>query len=309
MEVLTSKDEIGAKRPAAIALGFFDGLHLGHIELISKCVAYAKTKGLSADIFTFRNHPKNVISGKLLIPRLMTEKEKLRHFEELGSDRIYDFDFADGFHSMLPQTFAKNYLKDLFTAEAVFCGFNYHFGAEAAGDTAMLSDFGKELGFKTNILDPVYVEDRIVSSSLIRHCINSGEVESAACLLGRDYGLEGVVEKGRKVGRSIGFPTANIIPDPELTLPACGVYVTETYDNGELYPSVSNIGVNPTVSDSDTIRVETHLLDTDISLYGKTIKVFFKKMLRSEQRFNDKEALKRQITYDAERARLYFQPA
>ena len=307
MEVFRSKEDISTKRPSAVALGFFDGLHVGHAELIKKCVDFAKSRGLSADVFTFYDHPKNVMSGKLLIPRLLTEQEKLQRLEEMGVDRVYDFDFTDGFHTMPPDTFAETFLKDLFQADAVFCGFNFHFGAKAKGDTEALKNFGDTIGFETFVLDPVYVGYRIVSSSLIRHCINCGDVEPAARLLGRDYGFSGIVEKGNELGRSFGFPTANIVPEPELTLPALGVYVTETYENGICYPSVSNVGVNPTVSDEKAVRIETHLLDTDCSLYGKEISVYFKKMLRKEKRFESKEALMRQIAKDADSARHYFQ--
>jgi riboflavin kinase/FMN adenylyltransferase len=308
MDVFRSKEEICSKRPSAVALGFFDGLHIGHIKLIEKCVTYARSKDLSADVFTFRDHPKNVLSGKLVIPRLLLEQEKLKLLEELGVDRVYDFDFSDGFHTMPPLVFAETFLKDKFSAQAVFCGFNYHFGAEASGNTKSLSDFGDNIGFETYILDPVYVENRLVSSSLIRRCINNGEVEPAGRLLGRDYGFNGIVEKGNKLGRSFGFPTANIVPEPELTLPALGVYVTETYEKGICYASVSNVGFNPTVSKGPkgkAVRVETHLLDTDCSLYGKKIDVFFKKMLRKERCYESKEALIRQIAKDAESARIY----
>ena len=308
MDVFRSKEEIVSKRPAAVALGFFDGLHIGHVELITKCVDFAKSSGLSADVFTFQDHPRNILSGKLIIPRLLTESEKLKYLEELGVDRVYNFDFSDGFHTMPPFDFAKGFLWDLFTAEAVFCGFDYHFGAGASGDSKALSDFGDNIGYETYILDPVYVEKRLVSSSLIRRCINSGEVEPAGRLLGRDYGFTGLVEKGRELGRSFGFPTANIVPDPDLTLPARGVYVTETYENGICHPSVTNVGINPTVSGGKAVvRIETHLLDTDCSLYEKEISVFFKKMLRKERRFESKDALVRQIAKDEEKARLYFQ--
>jgi riboflavin kinase/FMN adenylyltransferase len=306
MDVYRSKHEISSKRPSAVALGFFDGLHRGHTELISKCVSFAKSRGMPADVFTFRDHPKNILSGKLIIPRLLPETEKLERLEELGVDRVYNFDFSDGFHTMPPFDFAKIFLGDLFFAKTVFCGFNYHFGAEASGDTKTLKGFGEIIGFETNILDPVFIEELLVSSSLIRHLINNGEIESAGRMLGRDYGFNGIVEKGNKLGRSFGFPTANIVPEPELTLPALGVYVTETYENGNCYPSVSNIGVNPTVSEGKAVRVETHLLDTDCSLYGKKINVLFKKMLREERCFESKEALVKQITKDADSARSFF---
>ena len=309
MEVCRSLEEIVSRRPSAVALGFFDGLHIGHQTLIAQCVALAKGRGLSACVFTFSEHPKNVMGGKLSVPRLQTEKEKLERLSAFGVDRVFDFDFADGFHAMSPESFAQSLLKEAFSAEAVFCGFNFRFGAEASGNTEALREYGKKFGFETHVVDPVYVSGKLVSSSLIRHCVNSGEADAASMLLGRDYGLSGVVEKGKKLGREFGFPTANINPAEGMALPAYGVYVTATLANGTLYPSVSNVGVNPTVSEGVPVRVETHLLETDISLYGEEITVFFKKMLREERRFENEKALFAQIATDAESARAFFASA
>jgi len=306
MEIYRTKADIEGKKPSAIAVGFFDGVHVGHTALINQCVAFAKEHGLSADIFTFRTHPKNILKGEMLIPRLIPESEKLLILSGLGVDRVFDFDFTEIYHTMPPDIFAKTMLKDTFSAEAVFCGFNFHFGANAEGDPVLLKDLGARYGFSTHVLDPVYVSDHIVSSSLIRRCVNSGDVEPAARLLGRDFSLTGVVERGRGIGRVFKFPTANFFPDADITLPAYGVYVTETLADGKLYPSVTNIGVSPTIEDFTSIRVETHLLDLDLPLYGKEIKVLFKKMLREERFFDSEEALIRQITIDAETARQFF---
>ena len=307
METCRSTSDIKAPAPpSAVALGFFDGLHLGHAALVSRTVGFARANGLSACVFTFREHPANVMNGRLIVPRLLGEGEKLNRLAALGVDRVYDFDFADGFHTMPPGDFASDLLKGAFAAEAVFCGFNFRFGAEAAGDTAALKGFGDVFGFGTHVLDPVYIAGRLVSSTLIRRCVNSGDVEPAARLLGRDFSLGGRVEAGRGLGQSLGFPTANFHPAPDLTLPAHGVYVTETRVDGAPRPSISNIGVAPTIVSGGALRVETHLLDSNPSLYGKEIEVCFKKMLRKERRFENEGALKRQIASDTETARLFF---
>jgi len=307
MEIYRAVADIEGKKPSAIALGFFDGVHVGHTALIEKCVSFARKNGLSADIFTFRTHPKNILKGEMLIPRLMPESEKLLIISQLGINRVFDFDYSDDFHKMPPDFFARTLLKDVFSAEEVFCGFNFHFGADAAGDPEVLKELGRSYGFNTQVLDPVYVSDHIVSSSLIRRCVNSGDVEPAARLLGRDFFLTGVVKRGRGIGRVFNFPTANFTPDSDITLPPYGVYVTETLADGKLYPSVTNVGVSPTIKDFTSIRVETHLLDLDLPLYGKEIKVLFKKMLREERFFDTEDALIRQITADAEAARQFFQ--
>ena len=306
MEIFRTLSSIDIHRPSAVALGFFDGLHIGHIELISNMIAYAKEYGLSADIFTFCDHPKNAMSEKLAVPRLMPEAEKLERLSKLGIDRVFDFDFSHGFHTMPPDFFAHMLIKEAFSAKAVFCGFNFRFGANAAGDTERLSELGRVYGYNTFVIQPVYLDGKLVSSTLIRHCVNSGDALKAGFLLGRDYALSGVVEEGRRLGRTFGFPTANIIPDPQMTLPALGVYVTETLVNGARYPSVSNVGVNPTVASGNAIRLETHILGEDKMLYGETITVCLKKMIRKEQRFDSRDALMRQIASDAEDARLFF---
>ena len=306
MKLYRTLGSINDHQPSAVALGFFDGLHIGHIELLSSMTSYAKEHGLSADIFTFRNHPKNAMSGRLAVPRLMTGAEKHELLSRLGIDRVFEFDFSDGFHTMAPWFFARTLIKDAFSAEAVFCGFNFRFGADAAGDKETLRDLGGVYGYRTFVTNPVYLDGMLVSSSLIRRCINDGDVVTAGFLLGRDYALSGPVEEGRRLGHTFGFPTANITPDPQMTLPALGVYVTEVLINGARYPSISNVGVNPTVAAGNAVLLETHILGEDITLYGKTITVFLKKMLREEQRFDSKETLMRQIASDVEAARLFY---
>jgi len=306
MEIFRNLSSIGTRCSSAVALGFFDGLHIGHIELISSMITYAQEHRLSADIFTFSDHPKNAMSGTLAIPRLMTEAEKLDRLAALGVDRVFDFDFAHGFHTMSPDFFAHMMIKESFSAEAVFCGFNFRFGADAAGDPKTLRELGRLYGYKTFVIKPVHLDGMLVSSSVIRRSINSGDAVTAGFMLGKDYSMTGVVEEGRRLGHTLGFPTANITPDPQLTLPALGVYVTEVYAKGSRYRSVSNVGVNPTVASGNAIRLETHLLGEDIELYGETITVFLKKMLRAEQRFDNEEALKLQISSDVEAAKNYY---
>jgi len=306
MEIYRAIEDIDKRKPSALALGLFDGLHLGHTALIKSCVEYARGNGLSADIFTFRYNPKNVLEGELLIPRLMTESEKLLGFQELGIDRVFDFNFTDDFHTMSPERFARELLKDAFSAEAVFCGFNFSFGANASGKSDTMKELGQAIGFETHVLDPVYVSDHLVSSTLIRRCVNSGDIEPANRLLGRDFSLSGIVKKGRKLGRVLEFPTANFTLDAEITVPAYGVYVTETLADAVLHPSVTNVGIAPTIKDMSSMHVESHILDKNLTLYGKKIKVHFKKRLREERFFDSKEALQRQIVADAESARQYF---
>jgi len=306
MEIYRTTKDINKNRPSALALGFFDGLHLGHTTLLDKCIEFARERGYSADVFTFRDHPKNVLSGEMLVPRIITESEKLLKLSALGIDRVFDFDFTESFHKMPPEEFARDLLAEAFAVKAVFCGFNFRFGADASGTPATLKDLGNTYDFETHVIEPVCVGDNLVSSSLIRSCINSGDVGSASSLLGREYSLGGSVQMGRRLGRILGFPTANIVPDKSLTLPANGVYITETLVGGVLYPSISNIGVRPTINDLGSVSIETHLLDFDGDLYGSYLSVQFKTMIREERHFENEEHLRRQIAIDTEKARQFF---
>ncbi|MDR0854385.1 MAG: bifunctional riboflavin kinase/FAD synthetase [Clostridiales Family XIII bacterium] len=301
MKIFRNKDEIKNIPKTAVALGFFDGVHVGHAELISETVALAKEKGLMSAVFTFDEHPKNVMTHSDAVKRLVSAEDKLSLIEELGVDFCFVFSFADGFHEISPGKFAKEYISELFNAEDVFCGYNFHFGSRASGDGAMLTALGAEDGFNVHVHEPIMIDGQTVSSSLIRGLVNEGSMEEAEKFLGRRFYLTGNVIEGNKIGRTIGFPTANIDMNLTISEPAFGVYITFVIWRDRSYPAVTNLGIAESVG-RGTLFVESHILDFSESIYGEEIRVEFGERIRGEEKFPDIMALVEQIGKDKETA-------
>jgi riboflavin kinase/FMN adenylyltransferase len=333
MKIFTDLKQLHAIPPTAIALGNFDGVHLGHVELIRRSVAYARARGLAPAVFTFSNHPYNVLKGRTVICSLTTEADKEQILESLGVEYLFSLKFGARFHSMAPESFIDELLLGAFRARAVFCGFNFRFGAEAAGDPNLLRAAGAVKDFDLVVMEPYRVGAALVSSTMIRGLIEAGDVAGAAKFLGRPFALSGEITRGNGLGRDFGFPTANIGLPRGLVVPAYGVYVTESLlsggpgdeasdgealarDNDEPSPfcpcparSVTNVGVRPTIGD-DRLLAETHLFGASgDDLYGLCLRVSFLDMIRPERRFADIRALKAQVEQDKDAALAYRAPS
>jgi len=248
MKVFTHIDDIRDIRPTAVAVGNFDGVHLGHAELIRRTVRYAKEHGLAPAVFTFSNDPYNVIEGKTLVRRIQTERDKEELLRGLGVAYLFSFRFDETYHVMTPQTFIEDLIVRAFGARAVFCGFNFRFGAGAAGDPDMLCETDAGKGFNTIVMDPYRVGDTLVSSTVIRDLIADGSMEEAAAYLGRPFNISGEIDRGNGIGRGLGFPTANIALTEGLVIPAYGVYVTESEITGAPQDGTSNSAPKDTLS-------------------------------------------------------------
>jgi riboflavin kinase/FMN adenylyltransferase len=323
MKIYTGAEGLRGVPPTAIALGKFDGVHLGHAELIRRAVARARAGGLAAAVFTFSNHPRNVIEGRAVVRGLATEAEKERLLRELGVDYVFSLEFDEAFHSMAPADFIGGLLLGAFNARAVFCGFNFRFGADKAGGPELLREAAERDGFELTVMEPYLLDGALVSSTEIRRLVEAGDVAAAAAMLGRPFSMSGTVTRGNGIGRSLGFPTANIeIPDG-LTVPAYGVYVTDSgYCGGEreglaggaagcdaerggLVRSVTNVGVRPTVGDN-RLLAETHIFGIpDDDLYGGRLRVEFLSMLRPEMRFGGMDELMERVEVDKRDAMAY----
>jgi riboflavin kinase/FMN adenylyltransferase len=214
--------------PTVVALGNFDGVHLGHAELIRRMVAYARERGLAPAVFTFSNQPYNVIAGRTVIRGLATEEDKERMLGSLGVEYLFSFEFDEVFHSMEPAAFIDDLLLGAFGARAVFCGFNFRFGAKAAGNPGLLREAGAKKGFDLVVMEPYRLGDALVSSTAIRKFVAEGDMAAAAKFLGRPFTISGEIIRGNGVGRSLGFPTANIALPEGFVVPPYGVYVTES---------------------------------------------------------------------------------
>ncbi|GHU49239.1 riboflavin biosynthesis protein [Clostridia bacterium] len=297
-------EEVEIKEKTAIAMGNFDGMHIGHQALVKMAVEGAAEKGMKSAVFTFRNNPKNVVAGGRVVKSIMLPEDKAHFMESLGIDYLLSMPFDDDIRHLPPDRYIKELLLGRFNMASAYCGFNYRFGKGASGDVSILQTISREEGFGLSVLEPQTVGDRVVSSSLIRSLISAGNMEACAAFLGRNYSVGGEVVVGNQLGRTIGFPTVNILIDEDMVVPANGVYVTCCHLGDEIYPGVTNVGVRPTIGDEKK-SIETHLFDINEDLYGKHITVEFFKRLREERRFDGLPALAGQIGKDCEEARSF----
>lgn len=275
-----------------MALGFFDGVHIAHRDLINRAYTTAKEKGLAFGIFTFRSRGKI----KSDAGRLYSDSEKAEIFEQLGADFTVYADF-DAISSCSAEDFVKTILFADLSCRICVAGFNFRFGNRAAGDSALLTRLMKELGGEVRICEEITADGRTMSATLIRNLISEGKIEDANAYLGAPYYIKGRVSKGRMDGRKIGFPTVNIPIEEGRVIPRLGVYRSALIIDGKIYSGVSNIGVCPTF-DGEAIRLETHIIDFSADMYGRELRVYLLGFLREERRFDSIEELKKQIEMD-----------
>ena len=288
-------------RPSAVALGVFDGVHLGHRAILGLAVARARDAGLTAVACTFDPHPMEVLQPDRAPLAITTLEERLGLIEGCGVDETVVLLFTPGFAAMEPEAFVQDVLLARFGAREVVVGFNHRFGRGARGDVALLRTLGTRLGFRTHVAEPLVVAGVTVSSTEIRAALQRGDLDAAGRLLGRPYTLIGAVGRGAGRGRTLGFPTANLIPArPVLVAP--GVYACMAEVAGQKERAVVNVGIRPTFGET-TLAVEAYLLDFAGDLYGQTMTLTFVSRIREERRFPSIQALTEQIQADAEEAR------
>jgi riboflavin kinase/FMN adenylyltransferase len=299
-----SLEEIRDVEACAVALGNFDGVHIGHQELILNAVKTAQKHGIKSAVFTFSNHPKGLMPASKEVKNIIYSEEKALLIENLGVNYLFNIEFTNEIKTMEPVDFVEKLIVNKFNAKETFCGFNYRFGYKAAGSVELLKECGKRFGFSANVIEPVIIDGEVVSSTLIRGLIKSGEVDECYKYLGRNYDIGGEVVVGNRLGKSLGFPTSNIMIDETMVTPPNGVYITYCIYNGIKYPSVTNVGVKPTVGVYKK-NMETHIFNFDKELYGKHIKIEFLKMTRDEVKFANVEELSAQIARDCDIAKKY----
>lgn len=304
MKVFSTIKEIKNVEPTVIALGNFDGVHKGHVELIKRAVEDAKDTRLKSAVFTFSNHPRNFLSGKNVIKNVISSEEKLTLIGDLGVDYIFNIPFDERVQAMEPVDFIDDLILEKMNSKVLYCGFNYHYGKNASGSTETLIQTGEAQGFEVNVLEPYIINGNLVSSTLIRSLIAEGKVSECAQYLGRHYFTRGTVQSGNKIGRTIGFPTTNIIIDDSMVWPSHGVYITNCYYEDVKYHAVTNVGIRPTIGDNRKV-VETYMFDFDKSIYEHEIKVEFLEKIRDEFKFKDKDELKERIGKDKQIAEEY----
>jgi len=303
MDVFRSLDEIPAPpAPRAVALGNFDGLHLGHRRIIERLRKEAAARALPACVLTFAPHPEKVF-GPARLCMLQTLDQRLEGLCRMGIDAAIVLPFSRAFARIPGDVFIRDVIRDGLNVRLVVVGRDFRFGRDRAASVDDLRRRGRVEGFSVRAVPHVKHRGRIVRSSRIRDLLIEGRVEQASMLLGHPFTIEGDVVGGEKRGRRLGFPTANLVTPNELV--PRGVFVTNLVWEGRVHPSITSVGVRPTFR-THQVTLETHVLDFDGDLYGASIGLAFLKRLRDEKKFPDVTALRRQVEKDSANARAYF---
>jgi len=294
-------------RGGVVTIGNFDGVHRGHQVLIRGAVARARELGVAAVVLTFHPHPEKVLRPDSGLRLLASPEQRAQLMARLGVDALVELSFTRAFAATSAEDFVKEVLVRRLAPLEVRLGANFRFGEGRRGDVSLLEAMGVELGFTVLGMQPVIDDGLPISSTRVRRAVLDGAVADAARLLDRAHFIDGRVFTGERMGRRLGFPTLNIRPDNEL-LPAQGVYITAVQipSFGRVFPSVTNIGVRPTVYENYRETVETHVLDFNADVYSEALRLFFLARLRDEMRFPSSVELSAQIRRDVEEARRFF---
>lgn len=281
-----------------IALGSFDGLHMGHMGLINKTVELSKKNNVKSMVCTFKNHPLSIINKDKAPKLIMNNDTKLNLLESSEIDIVNLVNFDFNYMKISPEDFIINMVNH-YNVQGFVVGFNYRFGYKNSGDIELLKKYSNKLGFELHVIDSVSYENEIVSSSRIRALILDGKVNEANKMLLTPFSLKGEVVSGKQLGRKLGFPTANLNYDETFILPKNGVYYTIVEFKHRFFKGMTSVGVNPTVqSETNTIFIETYILDFNENIYGEELKLFFIKRMRDEIKFNSLDELIYQLKSD-----------
>lgn len=288
-----------------LALGNFDGLHRGHLKIVERVRRGAAEHGGTPMAMTFDPHPPRVVRPDKAPPLLMTLPQRLDALERAGMRAVAVVRFTRELSQWEPETFVRAVLVDWLHVSEVWVGANFLFGHDRSGNFSLLRTLGQRYGFRADKIDPVRYKEFVVSSTRIRRLVAEGRVDEAGALLGHAYALAGTIVEGKRRGRELGFPTANLRTDNEL-IPPHGVYATTLTVDGIVHAAITNIGVNPTFGDNGATTIETHVLRYNRELYGQRVQLGFVQRLRDERRFDDVDALRAQIEADCRRAERLF---
>ena len=285
--------------PTSVALGFFDGVHLGHTALINKAKESA-SGDIKSVIYTLDTHPSALLGHP--VPMITPTEERLSILKSLNADYIYLQKTDRDFLSISPEDFVEKILVERLNAAHVFSGENYTFGKNKSGNPELLKKLCEKAGINYTIVPFSKEGEQIISSSLIRTKLSEGKISDSNKMLGRSFSLSGTVIHCRNVGHTLGFPTANILPPENINLPMSGVYATNTIIDGKTFPSITNVGSAPTFGESKTI-IETHILDFKKDIYSKNIRIEFINLLRHQKKFSSPDLLADQLKKDTDARR------
>jgi riboflavin kinase / FMN adenylyltransferase len=280
------------------SVGVFDGVHLGHIEIINKLSANARAKNCESVVVTFEPHPRLVLPHQTEVKLLQTLEEKLERFEQAGVNAVLVIPFDLDFAKITPHDFIKTVLVDSLKVSHVITGYDHFFGQNRQGDIDLLSQMGQKYHFTVDELPMVAMDNLAVNSSSVRRALLDGNAGLAASMLGYSYSLKGEVVEGNKIGRNIGFPTANLKPgNTHKLIPGQGVYASLVTINGLVYKGMTNIGFRPTI-DADHLTIEVNIFDFNQDIYGQDIRLSFVQRIRDEKRFGSLGELQEQLGKD-----------
>ena len=296
MKIISDTLDFLIPEESAITLGKFDGIHKGHQKLMRK-ILEKKGAGLKSVVFTFGQMPGTVFWGNKG-RTILTRKERQNHLERMGIDYMIECPFVEPIIQMEPERFIEEILVKQLHVKYIAVGPDFRFGHNRKGDCKLLQKLSSDYGYEVEILEKECLDDEIISSTYVREKLEMGEMECVANLLGYPYYVAGTVVHGHKIGRTLGIPTTNILPDDEKMLPPNGVYLTKTVFEGQNFWGITNIGVKPTISGKEAKGIETHLFDFDGDLYEKELIVEFYAFSRPEKKFESLEALQEQLSKD-----------
>src|SRR5687768_6019752 len=305
MKIFHGTENANIQKPTVLTLGVFDGLHLGHQRIMRTVVERAKAVDAVPTAITFDPHPRAVLHPETAPPLLQTLDQRLANFEVLGIEQAIVIPFTREFAAQPAEDFLSNIVHDRLHAKEVYLGKGFEFGKGRGGNITLLREMSAQLGFVADEVPEVQLRGLRISSSRIRKLLDAGRINLARRMLGRPYGVEGVIIRGNRRGHTIGFPTANLKPHNRV-VPKFGVYATATLLDGKWRRSITNIGVRPTFETEAEPSIETYIFDYDGDLYGDVLRVRFLHRIRDERKFNGIDELKAQIQRDTATALNYF---
>ncbi|TCL56512.1 riboflavin kinase/FMN adenylyltransferase [Kineothrix alysoides] len=303
MQIIQGTTEFELCGKSAVSIGKFDGIHLGHQKLLGN-ILEQKEQGQKAVVFTF-DPPPSVLFGRADDRELMTKKEKRMAFEQMGIDVLIEFPLTVQTAATLPEDFIEDILVKKLHAEYIAAGPDVSFGDKGAGNYMLLRSMAGRFGYQVEIIDKIYFNGREISSTYVREELEKGNMEMVAKLLGAPYGISETIAHGNSYGRTIGMPTANLLPSAAKLLPPRGVYYSEVFIKERKYAGITNIGYKPTVSDNGQMGVETFIYEFDEDIYGEEMTIRLLSYKRPEKKFDGKDALKEQMMKDIEEGKAF----
>lgn len=293
-----------------LTIGTFDGVHLGHRAILEEVIALAKKNAGESMVITFDPHPRSILQPSSTLRILTPLAQKLQLIQEAGIDNIVVVPFSKAFAQLSAEAYVSDFLLKEFHPSALVIGYDHRFGHDREGDISLLKTFGENLGFDVDEIPAHMIRDAAISSTKIRDALLEGNINAANQMLGRPYGISGVVVKGQQLGRTLGYPTANLQPESQQQLiPLTGIYAAQVRVEDRFFDSVMSIGVRPTIAQNGALSIEAFLFDFSEDLYGQEIEILFVERIRSEEKFDSLEALKVAMAKDEKEAKAILKKA